>query len=191
LTLSTVWSPGWSRSTRRRRAASWWRSAGPWLAPALFLVTLYVTHLTDIYDAALRNPLLHDVEHLAYVGTACALWSVATSRGRASSPRRVGAVFAVIGGSALLWVVVLSATTPLVPTYARELGVEAAIDDQRGAASLMWVGGMAVTLPLLIVSVWRWAAAEERIAERVESSRGPSVGAAAESGRADHGARPV
>jgi hypothetical protein len=51
------------------------------------------------------------------------------------------------------------------------LGIEAALDDQRAAASLMWVGGMAITLPLLIVSVWRWAAAEERIAERAESAR--------------------
>ena len=188
-TVSSTWP--WPRSVHHRAASSWWRRTGPWLAPALFLATLYVTHLTDLYDAALGNQFLHDVEHLAYVGTACALWSVATSRGRASAPRRVGAVFAVIGGSALLWVVVLSATTPLVPTYARDLGVEGAIDDQRGAASLMWVGGMAITLPLLVVSVWRWAAAEERIAERVESVRGSHAGTASEPDRADRGAGPV
>lgn len=80
-------------------------------------------------------------------------------------------MFGVIGGSALLGVVLLSATTPLVPTYAIELGVEAALDDQRAAASLMWIGGLAITLPLLIVSVWRWAAAEKRIAERSEAAR--------------------
>lgn len=170
--VSTVLS--WTSPSRplpRRRVASWWRRTGPWLAPAFFLVTLYLTHLTDIYDAALSNRALHDLEHVAYVASACSLWSVATAGGRTSSPRRVGAVFAVIGASALLWVVLLSATTPLVPTYARRLGVEAALDDQRAAASLMWVGGMAITLPLLVVSVWRWAAAEQRIAERSEAAR--------------------
>ncbi len=72
--------------------------------------------------------------------------------------------------SALLGVVSSSVPTPLVPTYARDLGVEAALDDQRAAASLMWVGSMAITRPPLIVSVWHWAAAEERIAERPESA---------------------
>lgn len=170
-TIASRWSPGWSRSKTRRRAASWWRRAGPLLAPALFLAALYATHLTGIYDAALGSQLVHDLEHLAYVAAACALWSVVTASGRAGSAGRVGAVFGVIGGSALLGVVLLSAPTPLVPTYVRELGVEAALDDQRAAASLMWVGGMAITLPLLIVSVWRWAAAEERIAERAEAAR--------------------
>ena len=170
-TVASRWSPAGARSTTRRHAASWWRRAGPLLAPAFFLTTLYVTHLTGIYDAALGNQLVHDLEHLAYVAAACALWSVVTASGRAGSAGRVGAVFGVIGGSALLGVVLLSAPTPLIPTYARELGIEAALDDQRAAASLMWVGGMAITLPLLIVSVWRWAAAEERIAERSESAR--------------------
>jgi cytochrome c oxidase assembly factor CtaG len=137
----------------------------------LFLATLYVTHLTGIYDAALGDQLVHDVEHVAYVASACALWAVVTATGRSRSPGRVGAVFGVIGGSALLGVVLLSATTPLVPTYARELGVEGALDDQRAAASLMWVGGMAITLPLLIMSVWGWAAAEQRVAERSEAAR--------------------
>ncbi len=169
-TISTKWMPSKMHSTVRRRAASWWRRAGALVAPSFFLATLYVTHLTGIYDAALTNQFVHDLEHVAYVAAACGLWAVVTASGRASSPRRVGAVFGVIGGSALLGVVLLSATTPLVPTYAHELGADAALDDQRAAASLMWVGGMAITLPLLIVSVWRWAATEERIAERSEAA---------------------
>jgi putative membrane protein len=106
---------------------------------------------------------------------------VVTANGRIAAPHRVGAVFGVIGGSALLGVILLSATAPLISTYALELGVEAALDDQRAAASLMWVGGMAITLPLLMVSVWRWAAAEERVAVRSEEAR---------NGRTADGVRP-
>lgn len=167
-TIGSRWSPRWAHSSEQRRVASWWRGAGPLLAPAAFVAALYITHLTGIYDAALRHQWVHHLEHIAYIATACALWSVVTASGRASAVLRVGAVFGVIASSALLGVVLLSATTPFVPTYAAELGTKAALDDQRAAASLMWVGGMAITLPLLIVSVWRWAAAEQRIAERAE-----------------------
>lgn len=170
-TVMAAWSPQWLRSPVHRRASSWWRSAGPLVAPAVFLAVLYVTHLTGIYDAALGSRVVHDLEHAAYLSTAIALWSVMSAGGRVAAPRRVGAVFGVIGASALLGMVLLSAATPLVPTYARELGVDAALDDQRAAASLMWVGGMAITLPMLILSVWRWAAAEERIAQRAEAAR--------------------
>ncbi|MGB0114016.1 MAG: cytochrome c oxidase assembly protein [Ilumatobacteraceae bacterium] len=152
-----------------RRVARWWRTAGPVIAPAAFLVVLFVTHLTGIYDEALQNRFVHDAEHLAYLLTAVALWAVVRSAGRASAPGRVAAVFAVIGGSALLGVVLLTASTPLIDTYATSLGTADALDDQRAAASLMWVGGMALTLPLLVTSVWRWANAEQRAAERLEA----------------------
>lgn len=149
---------------RFRHARVWWRSSGPLVAPVLFVVTLFVTHLTGIYDAALSNRLIHDLEHLAYVGAACALWSVGLGVGRGPAAARVGAVFGVIAGSALLGVVLLTAPSPLVPTYVDQLGADAALDDQRLAATLMWIGGMAITLPLLITAVWRWASAEERAA---------------------------
>jgi putative membrane protein len=33
----------------------------------------------------------------------------------------------------------------------------------------MWVAGMALTLPMLLMVVWRWASAEPRIALRAEA----------------------
>ena len=38
----------------------------------------------------------------------------------------------------------------------------------RALAGLMWVGIIALTMPLLMLAVWRWAAAEQRQAERRE-----------------------
>ena len=166
-TLHVLWqhrvSPA-ERSVARR-----WRSHGASLAAAGFIGVLYLTHLTEIYDIALQNRFVHDIEHVAYVGSAVALWAALRAHGRAAAPARVAAVFAVIGSTALLGVVLMSASSPLVATYAELLGVGEALDDQRSAAALMWVGGMATTLPLLVVSVWGWAAAEERLAERSEA----------------------
>jgi putative membrane protein len=48
------------------------------------------------------------------------------------------------------------------------MGVADAVADQHNGAALMWVGGMALTLPLVLVAVWRWASAEEQAVRRRE-----------------------
>ena len=130
---------------------------------------LFVTHLTAIYDDALSNRWLHEAEHAAYLLAAGAMWTAVMGIGRVGAVARVGSVFGVIAGSALLGVVLLAATGPLMPTYAARLGTAAALDDQRNAAAIMWVTGMLTTLPLLVAAVWRWAATEQRVAQRAEA----------------------
>ena len=66
-----------------------------------------------------------------------------------------------------VWLLALDA--PLSARYADRIGVEAALDDQRTGAALMWVGMISLTLPLLLVAVWQWAATEQRITERAEA----------------------
>jgi putative membrane protein len=152
-----------------RRLSRTWHRHGVLLATVGFLGVLYLTHLTGIYELALGNRIVHDFEHLAYLGAAAALWAAIRMPGRSHGAARVGAAMAVIGGTALLGVVLLSANEPLVPTYVASLGADEALDDQRRAASFMWAGGMGLTLPLLLASVWMWASAEERVARRAES----------------------
>ena len=55
--------------TRRRRGASGaaWRQYGVVVAPFAFVVVLFVTHLTSIYDDALHDRWLHEAEHAAYL----------------------------------------------------------------------------------------------------------------------------
>ena len=159
------------RARWERRAGRWWRAYGPIVGVASFVVVLYLTHLTSLYDDALSNRVLHDLEHAAYLLSAVLVWSTVRSGRRLQAPLRIAAVFAVIAASALLGVVLITASEPLVATYADRLGRRTALADQRRAASLMWVGGMSTTLPLLILSVWSWATAEQRAAERAESIR--------------------
>jgi putative membrane protein len=75
----------------------------------------------------------------------------------------------VIAGSAMLGLVLMAATEPLMPTYIARLGADGALDDQRSAAAIMWVSGMLTTLPLLVAAVWRWASTEQRVAQRAEA----------------------
>ena len=80
------------------------------LGPALFVVVLFVTHLTSIYDRALDDRWLHEAEHAAYlVGRSrCGRRCSASGAGR---PWHASAsVFGVIAGGALLGMILLSAT---------------------------------------------------------------------------------
>ena len=59
-----------ARSRRRPPGAASARMAAPgapWSAPWCSCVVLFVTHLTSIYDRALGNRLVHELEHVAYL----------------------------------------------------------------------------------------------------------------------------
>ena len=57
--------------------------------------------------------------------------------------------------------------------YATPLGAADALDDQRAAAAIMWVTGMAITVPLLVRRRVAVGATEQRIAERARSNSKP------------------
>ncbi|MDQ3739156.1 MAG: cytochrome c oxidase assembly protein [Actinomycetota bacterium] len=156
-------------SPRLRRVGAWWRRLAVVISPALFVVVLFTTHLTTWYDESLHHPLLHEAEHAAYLFGATMTWAAVRGVGRTGAPARLGAVFGVSAAGALLGMILMSASDPLMPTYEASLGTARALSDQRAAASIMWVGGMLATLPLLLLAGWRWAAAEERIALRTEA----------------------
>ena len=152
-----------------RSLGAFWRRAAPVLGPVAFVLALFVTHLTSIYDRALGDRLVHELEHAAYLGSAVLLWSAVLGPGRAAAVARVGVAFGVAAAGSVLGIALLSASEPLIPTYERRLGFDDALADQRTAAAIMWIGGMVTTVPLLLVAMWRWASAEERNARRAES----------------------
>lgn len=151
-----------------RAISSAWRRHGALVAPFAFIIVLFTTHLTSIYDDALHNRLLHETEHAGYLLVAVALWSAVLGVGRSTAIARIGAVFAVGVGGSLLAMILLSADEPLMPTYEARLGAAEAVSDQHSAAALMWVSGMLTTVPLLVVALWRWAAREDRLTRQAE-----------------------
>jgi putative membrane protein len=152
-----------------RRLGALWRRSAPVVGPVAFVLALFITHLTSIYDRALGNQLVHELEHAAYLGTAVLLWSAVLGPGRAAAVARVGVAFGVAAAGSVLGIALLSASEPLIPTYEHHLGFDDALTDQRTAAAIMWIGGMVTTVPLLLVAVWRWASAEERSAQHAEA----------------------
>jgi putative membrane protein len=168
--LQTMMRAGWvPTSAAGRRLGATWHRAGPLVGPLAFVAVLFATHLTSIYDRALHDRWIHEFEHVAYLLGAVLAWAAVIGGLRATSVARVGAVFGIGVGGAVLGMALLSAREPLIPTYAARLGTAEALSDQRAAAALMWVTGMTTTLPLLVIAVWRWAATEERITRRAEA----------------------
>ena len=151
-----------------RHLGAWWRRWGALVDPLTFVVVLFVTHLSAVYDEALHRRWLHELEHAGFLLGAVLTWSAALAARPTWAFGRVGAAFGVSAAGALLGVILLTAPEPLVDTYAARLGT-GALDDQRRAAALMWISGMLTTVPLLLVAVWRWASAEERAAARAEA----------------------
>lgn len=156
-----------------RRVGRWWRRWAPVVAPAVFVGVLVSTHLSGIYDAALGNRLLHELEHAGYLTGALLVWAAVLGRRRVLGIGRIGVAFAVTVGGALLGMILISAPDPLMTTYVDRLGESAALDDQRRAAALMWVTGMLTSLPLLVLAVFGWANAEHRAQRRLESLLDP------------------
>ena len=133
-------------------------------AAAVVVATFALVHFSGWYDAALRVQWIHEAEHLAFIVTSTWLWAAVLAPVHRRGPVRVIAVFTTITGLSLIGMVLLAGTVPISDEYAARLGVEGAVDDQRTGAALMWVTGMAITIPLLFAAVWRWASTEERIA---------------------------
>jgi len=116
--------------------------------------TMLVTHLTGVYDLALRNPLVHAAEHAAFLWSALLFWLPLA--GAAPLPSRPGPF------GRLLWILAAmpamsaiaawlgDAQTVRYEAYAHAQGTAAALADQSSGAAVMAVGG---TVPLAIAAV--------------------------------------
>lgn len=143
----------------RRRVAGWifrprWArglldlAAHP-LALALTLnVPLVVWHLPPIYEAAIANRLLHDLEHVSFLGPAVTLWLVLLEptvprRCRLSVEGALLALFTTWMVCDLLGAVLALSGAAWYPVYAAsaQAGGMSAVEDQRLGGLVMWIAG--------------------------------------------------
>jgi putative membrane protein len=157
---------------------------GPLAGAGLAVVVMFVVHAGPVYDLALRNQLVHDAQHVLFLVAGVLFWVGALGARARHGPSRLVAALTAATGLTLLSVWIMLLDAPLSDEYVDRRGYASALRDQRMGAGLMWVGMIALTMPLLMLAVWRWATAEQRQAERYEqldyfrkqtpSLRGPS-----------------
>jgi putative membrane protein len=132
------------------------------------------THLTPLYGLALRHPLLHALEHLAYLGAAGLYWAPLV--GADPLPVRPGSV------GRIAWLMASMPTMGLVgawlltgPLRYPEYAGPGALADQRAAASIMWTGGtltMIVATLVLVMGAIRSEEERQRRREALADARG-------------------
>lgn len=171
------------RPARMRRFSSgplsWFTH--PVIAWPAFIAFLYASHLTGLYDAALRNGYVHAAEHQLYVLTAFLFWSPLLdgdrSRKRLPLPAKIAYVLVTMPAMAFLGLALFSSEKVLYDQYAtisRTWG-PSVLDDQRIGSMIMWVVPLAVMLPALLLIINGAARREERVQERLEQSESPLV----------------
>lgn len=153
---------------RRRSLAPLRRLGHPLVAFPLWAVNLYVWHVPGLYQLALRDDLVHAVQHALFFAFGVNMWLPLVGAlpvpGWFGQGARLGYVVAVrLGGMALANVLIFSGSA-IYPDYGpaearRGIG---ALTDQRIAGSIMMIEGMVLAVALFAWLYFRWDAAAER-----------------------------
>lgn len=112
---------------------------------------LWAGHAPAVYGLALTNPIVHEIEHLCFIGGYLLLWwpLIAPSTVVGRLHRNVGrAVYLLAGATqaALLGAVILFRSSVIHSQYLRIPGatLSSALVDQRLAGAIMWFAGAIV-----------------------------------------------
>ncbi|MEI6271088.1 MAG: cytochrome c oxidase assembly protein [Chloroflexota bacterium] len=147
----------------------------PLVAWILLAFVMWATHLSPLFDAALEDPLIHDLEHLLYLTTALLFWAPVFSldpvRHRLSRPAALIYLFTQMPQNSFLGVAIMWSPRVLYPHYAtlnRTWG-PSPLEDQQLAGALMWLAGDALFLLAIFAVLAAWMRAEERPASRYDT----------------------
>ncbi|MFL5767425.1 MAG: cytochrome c oxidase assembly protein [Actinomycetota bacterium] len=149
----------------------------PPVAFALFVATQYVVHLTPLYDLALREPAVHVLEHVVFLGSGVLFWESVVGLDpapgrRLGYPARLLVLALAIPLEGFLALAIFSARAPLYPAYAglpAPWGPEA-LADQRAGAALMWLVSDAVMIGALLLTAASWRRHEDARTRSIERS---------------------
>jgi putative copper resistance protein D len=140
--------------------------AFPVVAWLSFAGVMWVSHFSGLFNAALEDPLVHDLEHALFLGSALLFWWPALAQDpapwRMPPPVRALYIFLQMPQNTFLAVVLLNVTHVLYPHYAtlvRTWG-PSALEDQQIAAGIMWVGGDVIFLVHIMAAVAVWSRTE-------------------------------
>jgi cytochrome c oxidase assembly factor CtaG len=151
--------------------------SSPLVAWCGFALVMWATHFSPLYEAALADPGLHALEHLAYLGSAMLFWSAVAAvdpgPARLSPPARILYLFVAMPQMTFLGLAIYGARHVLYPLYGAG---PAALADQRLAGALMGGSGVLVIVPAAGMLLLDWWAREERAATRADARLDRALG---------------
>lgn len=169
-------SPPWQRaaaSWRRLCRCAWFRVIRqPAVAWTAYAAVMWLWHLPSLYEAALRHPIVHDVQHLSFFGAACLFWRPLldpVSRQRMHPIAAVLYLFATsLQGSALGIFMALSQETwyPEFQETTTAWGFTP-LEDQQLAGLIMWMPACLVYALAAVAVFGIWLARDAATVDRL------------------------
>jgi cytochrome c oxidase assembly factor CtaG len=153
----------WRRQQLLRRVVGWVTS--PAAAWTLFAAALWLWHIPRLYQAALVVPWVHELEHLAFLGTAVLFWwrllEAPGKRGAAAGAAYGTGIlmsFTTMLHSGMLGALITFSPMPWYPNYITNTAAWGigALADQQLAGVIMWVPGGTVYLVVTVVLLAKW-----------------------------------
>ncbi|HLZ38707.1 MAG TPA: cytochrome c oxidase assembly protein [Mycobacteriales bacterium] len=172
---------------------------------ALYVASPFALYFTGWYEATLRNPVLHEVQHLLFLGLGVAfLWPILgldPVPGRVPYPLRLLLVFVSMPFHAFLGIAIMGGDSLIAGDYYAAVGRTwgaSPLSDQSTGGAILWASGDLVALLLVAALGVQWMRADEREAaredrrlDRLEAARtAASVAPAGVSPRGDVGGAP-
>ena len=146
----------------------------PLVGSVVFAGVLWATHFSPVYELALTNPVVHDLEHITYLVAAFLFWWPLVGRDpspwHVPHPIRLGAMLLQMFQGSFLGIAIMNAGKPLYPYYASiHLSYISTIGDQQLAGAIMWGGGGTVMLFAGLLVFYDWMGVEEKAAARIDA----------------------
>jgi putative membrane protein len=131
----------------------------------LYAAVLWGWHHPMLYQAALRDPLVHDAQHLSFFGAACLFWRVVLDplgRRRTTPPAVVPYLFATALHASALGVFLALSPRPWYGDYASQTAAWgfAPLEDQQLAGLIMWMPSCLVYPALAAALFGSWLASQ-------------------------------
>jgi len=130
----------------------------PFVALPLYLATVALWHVPRFYDAAQGRTLLHDLEHLLFLGAGLLYWwpivHPTGGRRRLALPMILPYLLPAFLLNVILGAMLTFAGQPLYHTYqaAAPTSSLSIVEDQQLGGLIMWIpGGMMYLIPLAVV----------------------------------------
>lgn len=147
----------------------------PLVSWLLFAAVMWGSHFSPLFNAALEDPAVHDLEHALFVGAGLLFWWPAVgldpSPWRMPHPVRAMYVFLQMPQNTFLAVTILNSTVVLYAHYATTVRTwgPSVLEDQQIAGGVMWLSGDILFLTGLAGILAGWMlheTAQEVVADR-------------------------
>ncbi|HEU5035193.1 MAG TPA: cytochrome c oxidase assembly protein [Mycobacteriales bacterium] len=157
----------------------------PLVGFALLFGTPFVLYFTGLYEATLRNSVLHEWLHVHFIVAGCVFFwpliGVDPVPGRLPHPMRLLLLFVTLPAHAWLGISIMSQHTVLAGDYYRALARPwgpSLLHDQSIGGGLMWATGDLIGLIVVAALFVQWARADAREAVRTDRAFDRAAGLA-------------